>query len=390
VVAAVVTAAAVVTVVFLHTRADAARQDQVRVEQIASASDSLATVPLVALYASFGQGEQLLKGSASTIKAQLALLPQAGPSRQLATIRVSSDAYESGLSRVLPLLHLLEQRSGNRVGLLSALRLVPSYAREQRRLVGEIRTLKAATAGAERFYAAAAHARNNEAYVGSVLAVLLSCLGFSAVFRSLSRSRTVAQALAAENARLLVRSRAEAETDALTGLSNRRKLMVDLQDALEKRAVGHRVMLGLFDLDGFKDANDTFGHPAGDRLLERLSAALAAAAAPDATAYRMGGDEFCVIRSGVEFDPDETLTKCRAALTLSEIGISISSSYGSVLIPDEADTVEDALRVADQRLYAAKALSRAAIGLSTPPVRPTATVTSLRVPMAQLVASEGS
>jgi diguanylate cyclase (GGDEF)-like protein len=383
----------VITVVLLHARADSARQAQVRVEQIASAADSLATVPLVALYVSFDQGKTLLDGSSSTINQQLALLPQAGVTRQLQTIRVSSDAYVSGLRRVLPLLHLLSGRSGNSVGLLSQLRRVPAYAREQRRLVGEVRALKAATVGAEGFYAATAQERNHEAYVGSVLAVLFSCLGFSVVFRSLSRSRRVAQELATDNARLLARSRVEAETDALTGLPNRRKLMTDLEHALAERASGERVMLGLFDLDGFKDANDTLGHPAGDRLLEQLSQALAAAVAPHATAYRMGGDEFCVIRIGEQFDPDETLTKCQAALTLSEPGISISSSVGSVLIPDEAETVEEALRVADQRLYATKALSRGAKTHEARPLaaaRPPATVTELRPPTSHLVALEGA
>lgn len=279
------------------------------------------------------------------------------------------------------------------MGLLSQLRRVPSYAREQRRLVGDVRTLKAATAGAEGFYAAVAQEKNHEAYVGSVLAVLFSCLGFSVVFRSLSRSRRVAQALATENATLLARSRVEAETDALTGLPNRRKLMADLETAVGERASGQRVMLGLFDLDGFKDANDTLGHPAGDRLLERLSQALAAAVAPDATAYRMGGDEFCAIRSGEDFDPAETLSRCQEALTLSEPGISINSSVGSVLIPDEAETVEDALRIADQRLYAAKALTRGARNDETRPVtalRPAATVTALRAPTSHLVVVEGA
>ena len=51
----------------------------------------------------------------------------------------------------------------------------------------------------------------------------------------------------------------------------------------------------LYDLNGFKRYNDTYGHPAGDALLERLSGRLNAIVSPHGTAYRMGGDEFCVL-----------------------------------------------------------------------------------------------
>ena len=57
-------------------------------------------------------------------------------------------------------------------------------------------------------------------------------------------------------------------------------------------------MLAIFDLDGFKTYNDTFGHPAGDALLARLGDNLADAVAGRAIAYRMGGDEFCVLSTG--------------------------------------------------------------------------------------------
>ena len=58
------------------------------------------------------------------------------------------------------------------------------------------------------------------------------------------------------------------------------------------------VLLGLFDLDGFKRYNDTFGHPAGDALLRRLGSQLQAAVEPVGRAYRMGGDEFCILVRG--------------------------------------------------------------------------------------------
>ena len=78
----------------------------------------------------------------------------------------------------------------------------------------------------------------------------------------------------AQNLRMLHVSREEAATDALTGLANRRKLAIDLDEALSKPEADVSCLLILFDLNGFKLYNDTFGHPAGDALLMRLGARL--------------------------------------------------------------------------------------------------------------------
>jgi diguanylate cyclase (GGDEF)-like protein len=155
-----------------------------------------------------------------------------------------------------------------------------------------------------------------------------------------------------ENAQLLETSRHEALTDALTGLANRRKLLVDLQHELDRALEGEPRTLVLFDLNGFKTYNDTFGHPAGDALLSRLAAKLAVAVLPDGTAYRMGGDEFCVLVPSRE--PD--LQRVAAALCESGEGFDVTSAYGAALVPDDATTVSTALTVADERLYAHKEL----------------------------------
>jgi len=153
-----------------------------------------------------------------------------------------------------------------------------------------------------------------------------------------------------ENTTLLERSRIEALTDALTGLANRRKLLVDLERALEEAREDAPRLLALFDLNGFKRYNDTFGHPAGDALLARFAAKLEAAVAPEGQAYRMGGDEFCVII------PASEPLLARATTALSEEGehFAITSAYGGVTIPGEAASVPEALRAADERLYRQK------------------------------------
>jgi two-component system cell cycle response regulator len=176
------------------------------------------------------------------------------------------------------------------------------------------------------------------------LAVVLAAASLLAVFARLVLSLR-------ENAGMLVASRHEALTDALTGLGNRRALTRDL----DRITAGHReeALLALFDLDGFKHYNDSYGHPAGDALLQRLGAKLADHVAGAGSAYRMGGDEFCVLLSGGG-SPEERVASCAAALTEHGDGFTITCSFGSISVPAEAHDAGEALRVADQRMYAHK------------------------------------
>jgi two-component system cell cycle response regulator len=156
-----------------------------------------------------------------------------------------------------------------------------------------------------------------------------------------------------ENGRLFALTRQEATTDALTGLGNRRKLVYDLERTLAARG-GDTTLLMLFDLDGFKGYNDTFGHPAGDALLARLGEKLAAAAGPDGKAYRLGGDEFCALVPAERDQAETIIDRACAALALRGEGFEISSSFGAVVLPDDAVDASHALQAADERLYAQK------------------------------------
>jgi diguanylate cyclase (GGDEF)-like protein/putative nucleotidyltransferase with HDIG domain len=139
--------------------------------------------------------------------------------------------------------------------------------------------------------------------------------------------------------------------DALTELGNRRKLIEDL----ERRLVDERSILVLFDLNGFKQYNDAFGHPAGDVLLQRLSAKLRSALTDDAAAYRLGGDEFCVLRSlESSFDIEAWLAAMTSCLAETGEAFEVTTALGAVFLPDEAPTPSAALQIADQRLYAEK------------------------------------
>jgi diguanylate cyclase (GGDEF)-like protein len=141
-------------------------------------------------------------------------------------------------------------------------------------------------------------------------------------------------------------------TDSLTGLGNRRQLIGDIERLTE---AGRPALLTIFDLDGFKEYNDRFGHPAGDALLVRLTAALRRAVIPTGSAYRLGGDEFCVLADGSHRDElDGYVSEWTACFSERGEGFSITASSGAALIPEEADTASDALRLCDQRMYARK------------------------------------
>ena len=169
-----------------------------------------------------------------------------------------------------------------------------------------------------------------------------------------------------DNLRMLAGSRHEAMTDALTGLYNRRRLIADLEVALSPDATTPAV-LALFDLNGFKSYNDTYGHPAGDQLLARLGGRLQAAVAGHGTAYRIGGDEFCVVvPAGAGAVGDVAVAAAAAALAEHGEGFAITASYGAVAMPSEAAETSEILQLADRRMYAHKGGStRASAGRQT-------------------------
>jgi two-component system, cell cycle response regulator len=154
-----------------------------------------------------------------------------------------------------------------------------------------------------------------------------------------------------ENGRMLRASRHDAVTDPLTGLHNRRRLQATLAELCEEQPPEPHVVM-MFDLDGFKGYNDMYGHAAGDALLVRLAARLAAAVGADGETYRLGGDEFCVVARGRA----SAALRDRAveALTEEGEGFSVRSSCGVVTLPDEATTPTEALRIADVRMYEEK------------------------------------
>jgi two-component system cell cycle response regulator len=159
----------------------------------------------------------------------------------------------------------------------------------------------------------------------------------------------------AENRKMIAASGRKARTDVLTGLGNRRQLLDDLTAALD---AGTASVLAHFDVNSFKSYNDSFGHLAGDTLLARLGENLARFVSGRGTAYRIGGDEFCILCDGAAETADMLVGGAARALTDRGEGFAITVAHGAVLLPGDALTSTDALQLADQRMYDHKHGSR--------------------------------
>ncbi len=157
-----------------------------------------------------------------------------------------------------------------------------------------------------------------------------------------------------ENNRILTLMRTHAVTDALTGLGNRRLLIAELERSLAEGTHAEPQLIAVYDLDGFKVYNDTFGHPAGDALLVRLAGALQKVTAGVGSAYRLGGDEFCVVAEVPPHEQQAFLEATADALSEAGDGFVVTSSFGAVLLPEEARNTSEALGLADRRLYLQK------------------------------------
>jgi diguanylate cyclase (GGDEF)-like protein len=113
------------------------------------------------------------------------------------------------------------------------------------------------------------------------------------------------------------------------------------------------VLLVLLDLVGFKDYNDTFGRPAGDAMLKRLARKLSHAVVAHGSGYRLDGDEFAALVTVVG-DGNQLADLVATALVEEGDGFAIAPCYGTALIPQDARTPSDALRIANERMYALK------------------------------------
>lgn len=179
----------------------------------------------------------------------------------------------------------------------------------------------------------------------------------------------MAQVLQERNAELTVALKnlnEQAITDALTGLLNRRYLDEYLPREIARAArKGESVAVVMLDLDHFKRFNDSFGHEAGDRVLQDVAGLLRALVRSGDVACRFGGEEFVLIMSGTGRDGAlRRAEDIRAAVSRLELVHRdrplghVTVSLGLALFPEHGDSADVLLRAADGALYAAKNAGR--------------------------------
>jgi diguanylate cyclase (GGDEF)-like protein len=149
----------------------------------------------------------------------------------------------------------------------------------------------------------------------------------------------------------------EARADPLTGIGNRLAWEEAIDVARSRLArIDKPVSVVLVDLDRLKETNDRFGHDTGDRLIRALAAALAHVVPDSATLARIGGDEFAVLALDLDDSAcDDLVRTLRVTLARIDVGgISVSASIGAAACPP-CTSLDEALRLADERLYVDKA-----------------------------------
>ncbi|QOS60171.1 putative bifunctional diguanylate cyclase/phosphodiesterase [Thermobifida fusca] len=163
------------------------------------------------------------------------------------------------------------------------------------------------------------------------------------------------------SASLSVKREYQANHDELTGLANRKLLILRTQEALSE-AQERRQCVGLLllDLDRFKEVNDTLGHPTGDRLLQTVAYRLTHSVRPGDLVARLGGDEFAVLLPQVRdaASAREVAARLRVALAeplrLDGMDFDLEASIGIALYPDHAPDFELLMQRADVAMYVAK------------------------------------
>jgi diguanylate cyclase (GGDEF)-like protein len=174
------------------------------------------------------------------------------------------------------------------------------------------------------------------------------------------RSLAGQAATAVEAARLHQRADEMSHTDVLTSLPNRRRLETDL-DAEVARSLRYQRPLGfiMLDIDHFKSFNDTHGHQVGDEILAEFGRSLADALRESDTAYRYGGEEFCVLlRETDETAAAAAAERLRAGIADRFAGTNgtraVTASLGVAALPNDAGDAALLIAAADRALYAAK------------------------------------
>jgi diguanylate cyclase (GGDEF)-like protein/putative nucleotidyltransferase with HDIG domain len=169
------------------------------------------------------------------------------------------------------------------------------------------------------------------------------------------------------NATRFEQTQHESQTDPLTGLANRRSLSRQVEAGLEAAAAaGKSASMVVLDLDRLKEINDTYGHEAGDRALRAVGNVLRTTVRQSDVCARFAGDEFVVVLwdCSAEYEA-RRVREMQSAVAVYPfeprpgVLLSLSISAGAARFPDDGQSFEDLLAVADERMYRDKAGRRA-------------------------------
>ena len=150
-----------------------------------------------------------------------------------------------------------------------------------------------------------------------------------------------------------------ATTDALTGLANRRRFFAAAEKLLRETQTGAHFAVGMVDVDDFKLLNDSEGHAVGDEALVAVARRLRASLGSQAILGRIGGDEFALlvpVSAGDDPAPEAMIAELGVACGRVQVrpGVAVSASVG-VRVLGAPVGIDEALHLADEALYAAKA-----------------------------------
>lgn len=153
----------------------------------------------------------------------------------------------------------------------------------------------------------------------------------------------------------------DAQTDALTGLSNRRVLDDRFNQAIARaRRRNWLVALIFADIDNFKQINDTYGHAAGDWLLCEVAVRLSTCTRKSDTVCRYGGDEFLImiadfeLRQTAAHAANVIRSRLEETYFWDDTPINVTVSMGLAVCPDDGERFGDVIRYSDRSMYAAK------------------------------------
>ena len=183
---------------------------------------------------------------------------------------------------------------------------------------------------------------------------------------------------AVRGAKLLRRLRGLSETDALTGLANRRKIY-DFLGPVQARAArnGGQYSMIMLDIDAFKSLNDAHGHQAGDAVLKQVAGALRQHTRASDIVGRYGGDEFLLILPDASAHEASALAEklrealaSQACLTPEGEPFPLRASFGIAAYPRDGRDAHDLVGAADANLYASKRRGGDAVTGGDSDVRP--------------------